>query len=105
MPEQYIINMNLLAQLEGFEWDSGNSHKPAKHGVTVKEAEESFFDPGARIQDDTPHSQAERRWWLWGGTTHGRRLKIAFTVRGRKIRVISARAMNKKERSFYESQR
>jgi len=95
--------MNPLAQVEGFEWDDGNSHKPARHGVTVKEAEESFFDPRARVQDDAPHSHAETRWWLWGGTTRGRLLKIAFTVRARKIRVISARDMNKKERSFYES--
>jgi uncharacterized DUF497 family protein len=96
--------MDLLACVEGFEWDEGNSHKPAKHGVTVKEAEEAFFDPRARVQDDVLHSQAEQRWWLWGGSTHGRLLKIAFTVRGNKIRVISARDMNKKERSFYESQ-
>jgi uncharacterized protein len=96
--------MDLLTHVEGFEWDDGNSCKPARHGVTVKEAEEPFFDPRARVQDDAPHSQGERRWWLWGRTTHGRRLKIAFTARGRKIRVISARDMNKKERSFYESQ-
>ena len=43
--------MNPLAHVEGFEWDDGNSHKPAKHGVTVKEAEEPFFDPRARIQE------------------------------------------------------
>lgn len=96
--------MDPLAHVEGFEWDDGNSHKPAKHSVTAKEAEEAFFDPRGRVQDDTPHSQAEKRWWLWGRTTHKRFLKIAFTVRQRKIRVISARAMNKKERSFYESQ-
>ncbi len=92
--------MNPLAHVEGFEWDDGNSRKSAKHGVTVKEAEEPFFDPRARVQDDAPHSQSENRWWLWGGTTHGRLLKIAFTVRGRKIRVISARAMNKKRKSI-----
>lgn len=97
--------MNPLAFAEGFEWDDGNTHKPGKHGVTVKEAEEPFFDPRARVQDDAPHSQAEPRWWLWGRTVQGRLLKIAFTVRGRKIRVISARDMNKKERLFYESQR
>jgi uncharacterized DUF497 family protein len=96
--------MNPLALIEGFEWDEGNCHKPVKHGVAVKEAEEPFFDPRARVQDDAPHSQAEPRWWLWGRTTHGRCLKIAFTVRERKIRVISARDMNKKERAFYESQ-
>jgi hypothetical protein len=96
--------MNPLAHVEGFEWDEGNGHKPVKHSVTVKEAEEPFFDPRARVQDDAPHSQVEARWWLWGGTTHGRLLKIAFTVRHRKIRVISAQDMNKKERAFYELQ-
>jgi hypothetical protein len=96
--------MNPPAHVEGFDWDEGNSHKPAKHGVTMKEAEETFFDPRARVQDDVSHSLAETRWWLWGGTTRRRLLKIAFTVRERKIRIISARVMNKKERAFYESQ-
>ena len=96
--------MNPLALVEGFGWDDGNTRKPGKHGVSVKEAEEPFFDPRARVQDDVPHSQAEPRSWLWGKTTHARLLKIAFTVRARKIRVISARDMNNRERSFYESQ-
>jgi uncharacterized DUF497 family protein len=34
--------------------------------------------------------------------SRGRRLFIAFTIRGEKIRVISARDMSKKERSIYE---
>ncbi len=96
--------MQPVSGLEGFEWDSGNSHKPDKHDVSLKEAEEIFFDPKARMQFDAPHSKQEERWWLWGSSVRGRKLKVAFTVRGRKIRVISARDMNKKERQFYETQ-
>jgi hypothetical protein len=92
-----------LSELEGFEWDAGNTHKPGKHDVSLKEAEEVFFDPKARVQFDEPHSKQEARWWLWGKTVRGRKLKIAFTVRGKKVRVISARDMNKKERQFYEA--
>jgi len=39
---------------------------------------------------------------LPGQTLAGRRLFIAFTIGEDKIRVISARDMNKKERNIYE---
>ncbi|MBI2414248.1 BrnT family toxin [candidate division WWE3 bacterium] len=37
-----------------------------------------------------------------GNTGIGRLLFIVFTLRGRKVRVISARDSNKKERKLYE---
>jgi hypothetical protein len=55
---------------------------------------------------DSRHSEKEARLHALGKTDGGRLLHITFTLRdaGRKIRVISARDMHKKERAVYEQQ-
>jgi uncharacterized DUF497 family protein len=80
--------------INGFDWD--------KHGVLASECEEVFFNLPLILQPDPSHSQNEPRYYVFGHTIAGRRLFIAFTIRGDKIRVISARDMSKKERSIYE---
>ncbi len=91
--------MKLLPQPIRFEWDAGNQNKNwAKHNkVGNEECEEVFFDPHKRIASDALHSGSEPRYLLLGTTRFGRPLFIVFTVRGNKVRVISARDLNKKE--------
>ncbi|MBI4053830.1 MAG: BrnT family toxin [Candidatus Doudnabacteria bacterium] len=85
-----------------FEWDSGNRTKSLnKHGVTVQEAEEVFFRHKLLIPDQR-HSGSEPRFGMYGQTNAGKILFIAFTIRGRLVRVISARPADKKERKFYD---
>ncbi|HUD87742.1 MAG TPA: BrnT family toxin, partial [Xanthobacteraceae bacterium] len=50
------------------------------------------------------HSQEEPRYHALGRTNDGRPLHVTFTLRDKhtKIRVISARNMNRKEREIYE---
>ena len=50
------------------------------------------------IAADASHSKSEERWAAWGRTADGRALAIVFTLRGDRIRPISARDMNRKER-------
>lgn len=66
------------------------------------EAEEVFIDEDVLLQDDVSHSQKEERFTAIGKTTQNNMLFIAFTVRGTKIRIISARKANIKERREYE---
>lgn len=92
-----------LSQLVGFDWDENNREKNwNKHGVLASECEEACFNLPLLLQPDPSHSQKEPRYYVLGHTNLGRRLFIAFTVRGDQIRVISARDMSKKERSIYE---
>jgi uncharacterized DUF497 family protein len=56
------------------------------------------------ILDDPKHSAAEDRFAAFGRTDAGRLLVVIYTICGRRIRVISARDMNKKERLFHENQ-
>ena len=92
-----------LSAITGFDWDDNNREKNwEKHGVLASECEEVFFNLPLLLQPDPSHSQKEPRDYVLGHTIAGRRLFIAFTIRGDKIRVISARDMSKKERSIYE---
>jgi len=96
-----------LAQIEGFEWDEGNSRKSVeKHDVGQIEAEQVFFNDPLLIIEDVSHSSCENRLHALGRTDAGRLLHISFTLRsgGKLIRVISARAMHRKERLRYEQE-
>jgi hypothetical protein len=87
----------------GFQWDRGNLDKNlAKHRVENWECEQIFFNAPLIVLEDTSHSRSEKRWAAFGRTDAGRLLVVIFTKRGKLIRVISARDMNKKEREFYE---
>src|SRR3989344_3341727 len=93
----------ILPDILTFEWNEGNSTKSwIKHRVSLKEQEQAFFDKDKRVFTDTKHSQAEQRFLLFGKTSKKRLLIIAFTKRQEKIRCISARPMNKKEKPIYE---
>lgn len=86
-----------------FEWDQGNVEKNWKrHKVHYKEAEEVFFNRPLKIFPDKEHSESERRFVALGVTNKKRYLTIIFTIRERKLRVISARDQNRKERNKYE---
>jgi uncharacterized DUF497 family protein len=54
------------------------------------------------LQDSNSRLQSEPRFLALGQTNTGRRLFIAFTVRNKNIRVISARDMGQKERNLYD---
>lgn len=85
-----------------FEWDKGNREKPKKHGLTLEETEEAFFDENKIIFGDWKHSAEEPRITLLGKTKKDRLLNITYTFRGSNIRVITARRINNKEVKLYE---
>ena len=93
-----------LDKITGFDWNDGNARKNEKHGVSMAEAEQVFFNAPLLPLKDGAHNQAEPRFHALGKTSQGRALHITFTVRqsGLLIRVISARDMHRKERAIYE---
>ena len=98
-----MTEINILEQLHGFEWDSGNAEKNwLGHKVSRSECEEVFFNEPVLLYEDTKHSQSENRNYVLGKTNNHRKLFIVFTIRKELIRVISARDMCKKERGIYE---
>lgn len=93
-----------LNKIGSFDWDDGNARKSDKHGVSMAEAEQVFFNDPLLLLADAKHSHAEQRYHALGKTDEGRTLHISFTLRkaDEKIRVISARDMHKKEHTIYE---
>jgi uncharacterized protein len=97
--------MSWLDNIDGFEWDEGNSTKNwLKHKVTIFECEEVFPNKPLIVEDDESHSNLEKRLHARGQTDLGRKLFISFTLRGTKIRVISARPMDRRERNDYDKE-
>ncbi len=99
--------MDIMATLQactGFDWDDGNLLKNGeRHAVSATECEQVFFNRPLLAYPDDDHSTAETRYYVLGRTDVGRGLFLVFTVRGRLIRVISARDMSRKERWSFEN--
>jgi len=59
-------------------------------------------DPLAITFEDPDHSINENRWITFGMSLQTRLLVVSHTERGGRIRIISARLMDRKERKIYE---
>lgn len=89
--------------MDSFDWDGWNINKNwIKHKVSARECEEIFFNDPKVVFKDLKHSFIEDRIGILGKTNGGRLLHVIFTIRENKIRIISARDQNKKERKQYE---
>lgn len=94
---------NVLKECQGFEWDEGNIDKNwIRHKVSRFECEELFFNQPLIVKHDIKHSKSEARFFSLGRTDSNRFLFFSFTLKEKRIRVISARDMTNKERRKYE---
>jgi uncharacterized DUF497 family protein len=86
-------------RIDGFQWDEENVVKNIIHHDTYPdEIEETFYNPYKL------RKTRQDRYLLYGVTDSGRNLFIVFQIQQdarRKLRVISARDMTKKEKSYY----
>jgi uncharacterized protein len=74
-----------------FDWDESNEDHILTHGVEPGEVEEALLDPEGFGTDayDVPREQREA---LVGATGEGRILFVVYTMRGEKVRPVTARA-------------
>jgi uncharacterized DUF497 family protein len=92
-----------LSRFTGFDWDDSNREKILrKHSVTPTECEELFINQPMVQLEDPAHSASEPRFIILGKTNAGRRLSCVVTERGERLRVVTCRPMNRKERSQHE---
>lgn len=88
-----------------FEWDWRKARANLrKHGVSFDQARELFGDVHSSCVADPDHSHEEQRFLLFGETRAGLPLVVAFTDRGGRFRLVSARRMTPRERRAYETQ-
>lgn len=89
-----------LPDIEGFQWDTGNSSKNwTRHRVSQTEAEQVFLNRPLVVLG-APFKE-EPRQFAFGRTDAGRLLTVVFTIRGTLLRVISVRPMSRRERRGY----
>jgi uncharacterized protein len=87
-----------------FEWDENKAESNfLKHGIQFEEAVTVFADPYLMFTEDSSHSQGEEREWAIGEMEDGSIVVVVFTMRGERIRIISARRATKRECQEYES--
>jgi uncharacterized DUF497 family protein len=90
----------------GFEWDPvkarRNDAMPGR--PAFRDAATAFVDVHRREAIDAANStDDEVRWRLVGLTAHGQLVTVAFTHRGDRIRIISARPATRPEARSYEA--
>jgi hypothetical protein len=86
-----------------FEWDAKKAEaNRTDHAIDFEEALTVFRDPLARIFEDEEHSENEPREIMIGHSAKQRLILVCFTVRGARIRIISARDATRLERRDYE---
>src|SRR5439155_19874068 len=86
----------------GIERDAGNSEKHWKrHPVTPAACEQIVANRPLLVSVDTQKGSREPRYFALGRTDSVRELAAVFTVRGKRVRVISARPMSRRDRKEY----
>lgn len=82
-----------------FDWDDENKGHISGHVVEPEECEECF--DGKRYTAKAKTVRGESRYRLLGRTYEGRYLKMIYTLRYGKIRVITASDMRKAEMRLF----
>jgi hypothetical protein len=86
-----------------FEWDEEKAKANlGNHRVSFDEAATVFGDPLSITIPDPDHSVEEYRYVDIGRSDRGGVLVVAYTERGRNIRIISCRRATRGERRRYE---
>lgn len=85
-----------------FEWDDVKAEANLrKHKISFREARRVFDDPFALIEQDLTEDYDEDRF-LATGRVESLLVMVAFTERGDRIRIISARKANRDEQKAYD---
>jgi len=91
-------------QDDDFEWDDAKAAQNlASHGVSFEAARLAFDDPFAVAREDRRRNYGEDRYILLG-MVQDRLLAIAYAQRGARLRIISARLAEARERRRYHDE-
>jgi hypothetical protein len=86
---------------DDFEWDDVKANRHlAIHGVSFEAARLACADPLAVVREDRRQDYGENRFILLG-MGQERVLAVSFAMRGERIRIISARLAEPRERRRY----
>lgn len=95
-----MTDENSSLDFHGFEWDANkNAINAKKHGIDFTDALRVFSDPSVVIVDSKAMQRETRRLAI--GSVNGLLITVVFTLRGERIRIISARRSRISERRRY----
>ena len=87
-----------------FEWDNAKAaHNLASHGISFETARLAFKDVFAVVREDRRQNYGENRFIMLG-MVEERLLAVAYTMRGERVRIISARLAEPRERRRYHEE-
>ena len=87
-----------------FEWDDEKAARNlARHGVSFEAARLAFDDPFAVVREDRRRDYGENRYVLLG-IVENHLLAVVHTQRDARIRIISARLAEPRERRRYHEE-
>ena len=91
-------------QGDDFEWDDDKAARNlADHGVSFDAARRAFNDAFAVQREDRRQNYGEDRFLLLG-MVQERLLAVAYTMRDQRVRIISARYAEPRERRRYHEE-
>jgi uncharacterized protein len=82
-----------------FDWDDANIAHIAEHDVAPGEAEETILGNPLDVGFDVING--EERWSYLGETNDGRIMWVTITLRGKRMRVVTAFEPEKNWKVFY----
>jgi uncharacterized protein len=102
-PLPFYVHLCICGAAVEFEWDE------RKARANLRKHRVDFADAATVLEDDravtvTDEDPDEERYATIGMDGVGRALVVIYTVRGPRIRIISARPATKRERAVYEKQ-
>ena len=100
---RFVALVRFVAGELTFEWDGAKAAtNRRKHGVSFEEAATVFLDPHAQVFDDPESETSETRYLLVELSAARRTLIVVHVERGKRLRIISARAATRRERRTLE---
>jgi uncharacterized DUF497 family protein len=89
---------------DNFEWDDEKAAQNlADHGVSFEAARLAFSDAFAAVREDRRQNYGEDRFILLG-MVQGRLLAVSYAMRDERVRIISARFAESRERRRYHEE-
>jgi uncharacterized protein len=86
---------------DDFEWDDAKAASNLdKHGISFVAAQRVFDDDNASADDDFDSSADEDRF-LITGIVGALMVTVSYTMRGNRVRIVSARPATNRERDGY----
>ena len=82
-----------------FDWDTATIAHIAEHDVEPEEAEEAIQGEPLDYAFDVVNG--EERWSYLGETGEGRILRVLITMRGERVRVLTAYEPSRHQRNLY----